>query len=282
MAATSVGDLDVVRARATRLRERVITTLGTAGSGHVGGALSSADLLTVLYSGILRVDPANPRWEDRDRFILSKGHAGVALYCALAEAGFIPPEWLQQFNTYGCPLGTHPDMKKIPGVDMSAGALGHGLSVGLGMALAGQIAKKAYRVFVMLGDGECCEGSVWEAAMAAGHYHLDHLVAIVDYNRLSLDGPLEKVMELEPFGDKWRAFGWGVREIDGHDVGQIRDALTALPIVAGRPSVVIAHTIKGKGVSFAENVPAWHSINVDAVTVERALGELRAKGGVAR
>jgi transketolase len=279
MDATSACELGTLRAKANRLRQRVITTLGAAGGGHVGGSLSAADLLTALYSGVLRVDPRNPRWEDRDRFILSKGHAGVALYCALAEAGFFSPDLLSTFNTYGSPLGTHPDMRKIPGVDMSAGALGHGLSVGVGMAIAGRLAKKEYRVFVMLGDGEICEGSVWEAAMAAGHYHLDRLVAIVDYNRLSLDGPLEKVMELEPLADKWRAFGWGVREIDGHDMEAVTQALGALPVAEGRPSVILAHTTKGKGVSFCESVPAWHSISLDQAAVDRALRELQAQGG---
>jgi len=274
------SDLATLRRRANLIRQRIITTLGTAGSGHVGGALSSADILAGLYSGVLRVDPANPRWEDRDRFILSKGHAGVALYCALAEAGFFSTDLLASFNKYGSPLGTHPDMRKIPGVDMSAGALGHGLSVGVGMAIAGRLAKKEYRVFVMLGDGECCEGSIWEAAMSASYYHLDRLVAIVDYNRLSLDGPIEKVMELEPLVDKWRAFGWSVREINGHEMGEIMPALTSVPFAAGRPSVIIAHTVKGRGVSFCENVPAWHSINVDQKAVERALEELRAAGGM--
>ena len=272
-------EVDRLREKANLLRQRVITTLGAAGSGHVGGSLSAADLLTALYSGTLRVDPKNPRWEDRDRFILSKGHAGVALYCALADAGFFSPDLLLTFNTYGSPLGTHPDMRKIPGVDMSAGALGHGLSVGLGMALAGRLAKKDYRVFVMLGDGELCEGSVWEAAMAAAHYRLDRLVAIVDYNRLSLDGPIEKVMELEPLMEKWRAFGWGACEIDGHNMGEIMQALRGLPVAEGRPSVILAHTTKGKGVSFAENVPAWHSISVDHTAVDRALTELRTQGG---
>lgn len=272
-------DLAALRARANMARQRILTTLGAAGAGHVGGALSSADILTALYSGILRVDPRNPSWDDRDRFVLSKGHAGVALYSVLADAGFFPTDLLATFNTYGSPLGTHPDMRKIPGVDMSAGALGHGLSVGVGMALAGRLAKKDFRVFVMLGDGEICEGSVWEAAMSAGYYHLDRLVAIVDYNRLSLDGPLAKVMDLEPLPEKWRAFGWAVREIDGHEMGEIMETLSAVPFAPGRPSAIIARTVKGKGVSFCENVPAWHSISLDQATMERALKELRAAGG---
>ena len=263
--------------RANLVRQRIMMTLKEAGGGHVGGSLSAVDLLTAIYlGGILRVDPSNPRWEDRDRFILSKGHASVALCSVLAEVGFFPVELLNTFNKLDSPFAMHPNMHEIPGVDMSTGALGHGLSVGVGMALAGRLLAKDYRVVVMLGDGEICEGSVWEAAMSAGHYHLDRLTAIVDRNGLSIDGPYQEVMNSEPLADKWRSFGWEVREIDGHSMPQIMDTLTHLPFAMGKPSAVIAHTVKGKGLSFAENRKLWHYQSIDQAMLDRALQELQA------
>ncbi len=263
-------------AKANQMRQRVLTTLLASGGGHLGGALSAMEVLTVLYFEVLRVDPANPRWEDRDRFVLSKGHASCGLCPILADRGFFADELLDTFNQLDSPFSMHPDMRKIPGVDMSTGSLGHGLAVAVGMALAARVEEKGYRVFSLLGDGELCEGSVWEAAMAAAHFRLDQLTAIVDKNGLQVDGPTDEVMCTEPLADKWRSFGWAVREIDGHDVGQVLDALTAVPYVPGKPSLVIAHTVKGKGLSFAENRVEWHYNYVNAEIVAQGLAELRA------
>jgi transketolase len=262
--------------RSNLLRQRIMMTVKEAGGGHVGGSLSAADLLTALYlGGILRVDPTNPQWEERDRFVLSKGHASVALCSVLAAAGFFPLELLNSFNKLDSPFAMHPNMHEVPGVDMSTGALGHGLSVGVGLALAARIQGRKHRVFVMLGDGEICEGSVWEAAMSAAHYHLDSLTAIIDRNGLSIDGSYLEVMNQEPLADKWRAFGWEVREIDGHDMSEIMSSLTSVPFAGSKPSMIIAHTIKGKGLSFAENQKLWHYQNIDQAILERALEELR-------
>lgn len=263
--------------RANLLRQRIMITLKEAGSGHVGGSLSVVELLTALYfGGILRVDPENPHWEDRDRFVLSKGHASAALCPALAEAGFFPVELLNSFNKLDSPFAMHPNMHEIPGVDMSTGALGHGLSVGVGMALAARLQAKDYRVFVMMGDGEICEGSVWEAGMSAGHFHLENLIAMIDRNGLSIDGPYQEVMNSEPLADKWLAFGWAVREIDGHSMGEVMDALGSVPFAPGKPSMIIARTTKGKGLSLAENQRLWHSHNVDQAILDQALQELKA------
>ena len=264
---------------ANQIRQAVMTTLHAAGGGHVGASLSAADILTALYFDVLRLDPSNPAWEDRDRFVLSKGHACAALCPVLAEAGFFPADKLSTFNQLDSPFGVHPDMLKIPGTDMSTGALGHGLAVGLGMALGARIHGKSYRTFVLLGDGELCEGSVWESAMAAAHYHADNLTAIVDRNKLMLDGPTEQVLGLEPLAEKWWAFGWEVREIDGHDLGALVDTLSSVPFERGKPSVVIAETVKGKGLPFAEGRQDWHYHDVDREVLERALAVLRREPG---
>ncbi len=265
-----------LREKAAAVREGVMVALAAVGAGHVGGSLSIADILAALYFHTLRVDPKNPRWPDRDRLVLSKGHANAALVPVLAEAGFYDKELIKTFNLLDSPFGMHPDMRKIPGCDMSTGALGHGLSVGVGMALAGRLQKKDFRVFVIMGDGELNEGSNWEAAMAAAHHGLDHLVGIVDRNRYCLGSATEDTVRLEPLADKWRAFGWEVREIDGHDMGVIVDTLDAVPFVAGKPSLIIAHTIKGKGFSPAEDRVDWHYQPVGKETLEAALAELRA------
>ncbi len=274
---TRTHSIEELERRANLLRQRIMMTVKEAGGGHVGGSLSVADLLTAFYiGGILRVDPTNPQWEERDRFVLSKGHASVALCSVLAEAGFFPLELLNTFNKLDSPFAMHPNMHEVPGVDMSTGALGHGLSIGVGMALAARIQGQKHRVFVMLGDGEVCEGSIWEAAMSASHYHLDNLTAILDRNGLSIDGRYQDVMNQEPLADKWRAFGWEVREIDGHNMSEVMSALTSVPFASPRPSIVIAHTIKGKGLSFAENQKLWHYANIDQATLDRALEELRS------
>jgi transketolase len=234
------------------------------------------DVLAVLYSGILRVDPSRPDWPDRDRFLLSKGHAAAAAYAVLAERGFFPVRWLETYCEDGTRLAGHITHHGVPGVDASTGSLGHGLSIGCGMALAGHREGRPYRVFVALSDGECDEGSTWEAALFAPHHGLDNLVAIVDYNKIQSFGTVKDVLDLEPLADKWKAFRWAVREIDGHDLGQIEDALARVPAVPGRPTAIIAHTVKGKGVSFMENQLAWHYRSPSAGELAQALAELEA------
>jgi transketolase len=217
-----------------------------------------ADVLAVLYARVLRVDPAAPSWRDRDRFILSKGHGGAGVYACLAECGFFPVERLQGHYQDGSDLSGHVSHKGIPGVDLSTGSLGHGLSVAAGMALAAKRSGAAHRVFAVLSDGECDEGSTWEAALFAGHHALDHLTAVIDYNKIQALGTTKETLDLEPFGAKWEAFGWSVQELDGHDHRALEESLRAVPFQEGRPSCVIAHTVKGKGVSFMENSVLWH------------------------
>jgi transketolase len=233
-----------------------------------------ADLLGVLYGQVLRIDPARPAWPDRDRFILSKGHGAAIVYAALAERNFFPREWLETYCQDGSKLSGHINHRDVPGVEVSTGSLGHGLSIGCGMALAGKYENKSYRVFVMLSDGELDEGSNWEPILFAPHHQLDNLVAIVDYNKIQSFGSVAEVLELAPLAEKWRAFRWAVREIDGHDYGQIEDALTRLPLESGKPTVIIAHTIKGKGISFMEGQLAWHYKSPDAEQLQQALVEL--------
>lgn len=259
---------------AQRIRRWVLQMTHQAGASHVGTCLSTADLLAVLYGGVLRLDAERPGWPDRDRFILSKGHGGAAVYAVLAEKGFFPTAWLDAYCQDGSPLGGHIMHHGVPGVEVSTGSLGHGLSVGCGMALSGKRKQQPYRVFVLLSDGECDEGSVWEAALFAPQHHLDNLVAIVDYNKIQSFGTVKDVLDLEPFAEKWRAFRWAVREIDGHCHEQIADALGEVPFELGKPSVIIAHTIKGKGVSFMENQLAWHYKSPNAEQLRQAMTEL--------
>ena len=266
--------LERLEGQARLLRRNVWRTLRAAGSGHVGGSLSAADMLSALYFHTLRYRADEPRWPDRDRFVLSKGHANAALSAVLAQAGFIPDRLLDTFYHLDSPLGMHPDIK-VPGTEMSTGGLGHGLAVGIGMALGARITGKAFRTVVMLGDGECHEGSIWEAAQCAAHYRLSNLTAIVDFNKVSQSGHVAEIVGIEPLADKWRAFGFEVREIDGHDMGEVVDAFDALPFSADKPSALIAHTVKGKGVSFSEDTYVWHSNTVDDDVLQRALAELR-------
>jgi transketolase len=266
----------MLRRQARIIRLGVMTTLAAAGSGHVGGSLSPVDILTALYFHAMRVDPKNPRRADRDRFVLSNGHASAALCPVLAELGFFPRELLDTFNQLDSPFSMHPDMLKIPGVDMSTGSLGHGLSIGLGMALAARVQGKSYRSFVLMGDGELAEGSVWEAAMAAAHFKADSLLAFIDRNRLQVDNRTQEVMELEPLADKWRAFGWAVREIDGHDMEAVVDSIEEFPYEPGKPSIVIANTIKGKGLPFAEDRLDFPYHGVDDEMVKEATAILES------
>ena len=263
---------------ASRLRVRVLQMVHDAKASHVGSCLSAADVLAVLYANVLRARPDRPDWPDRDRFILSKGHAAAALYAVLAERGFVPEEWLSTYCQDGSKLAGHATSHGVPGVDVSTGSLGHGLSIGCGMALAGKRDGRPYRVFVLMSDGECQEGSVWEAALFAPHHRLDNLVAIVDYNRIQSFGAVKEVLALDPLADKWRAFGWAARDIDGHDCRQIEEALSSVPFEAGKPTIIIAHTTKGKGVSFMENQLAWHYKAPSDGEMAQAVAELRGHG----
>ena len=265
-----------LRDEARDIRRNSWRALRAAGSGHVGGALSAAELLAALYFHYLRVRPDEPDWPDRDRFVLSKGHGNAALAAVLAQAGFFDESRLDEFYAYESLLGMHPDIK-CEGIEMSTGGLGHGLSIGIGMALGARLQGKDFRTVVMIGDGELQEGSNWEAAMAAAHMSLSNLAAVVDYNKVQQSGHVRDRMALEPLADKWRAFGWAVREIDGHDVGEIVDALDALPLEEGKPSFVVAHTVKGKGASFAEDTYLWHNNAVTDETYARALAELETQ-----
>jgi transketolase len=244
---------------AKNVRAGIIEAVCSAKSGHPGGSLSVADILTVLYFDKMNIDPKNPKWEDRDRLVLSKGHVAPALYAVLAERGYFPKEKLLTLRKLGSMLQGHPDMKSTPGVDMSTGSLGQGLSVANGMALAAKLDKKDYRVYVILGDGEIQEGQIWEAAMSAAHYKLDNVTAILDNNGLQIDGPNEEVMNINPIDDKFAAFGWNVIKVeDGHDLEAIGRAVDEAKSVKGKPSIIIAKTVKGKCVSYMENQCAWH------------------------
>jgi transketolase len=259
---------------ARRLRRHVITMIATAGSGHPGGSLSAADIITALYFKVLRHDPRNPQWLDRDRFILSKGHAAPILYAALAETGYFPVSELATLRKLDSRLQGHTDRKFTPGVEMSAGSLGMGLSFAIGVALAARLDSKAYRTYVLLSDGECEEGQTWEAALSAAHFKLDNLTAIVDCNGIQLSGWTRDIMNLEPFTQKWQAFGWHTIDIDGHDLDQILSACQEAEKIRNKPTVIVAHTIKGKGVSFMENNVAFHGKAPTREETERALKEL--------
>jgi len=267
----SIPDLENM---AKQLRRHVITMIATAGSGHPGGSLSAADIVTALYFKVMHHQPENPQWPDRDRFVLSKGHAAPILYAALAECGYFPVEELSTLRKLGSRLQGHTDRTLTPGVEMSAGSLGQGLSYGIGMALAGRLDKGNYRVYVLLGDGECDEGQVWEAAMFGPHHRMDNITAIIDHNDLQLDGRVCDIMGLEPLGDKWRAFNWNVLDINGHDMKEILGALKKAGEIKGKPTVIIAHTVKGKGVSFMEGNVDFHGKAPNPQETEQALKEL--------
>lgn len=259
---------------ASNIRRHVLKMTHYSGASHIGTSFSIADVLAVLYSEALRVDSARPDWPQRDRFILSKGHGSAALYAALAEQGFFPIDWLDTFYQNGSKLVGHITHSEVPGVEASTGSLGHGLPIACGMALVGIRANASYRVFTLLSDGECDEGSTWEAVLFAGHHCLDNLVAIVDYNKIQSLGRVEEVLNLEPLRAKWEAFRWAVREIDGHDFTEIEAALSNIPIEAGKPSCIIAHTVKGKGISFMEDKLLWHYRAPDAAEYRQASAEL--------
>jgi len=250
--------VEQLKEKARELRKVIFKTLCNGGGGHIPTCLSMLEILTVLYYSILKINPKNPQDPDRDRFILSKGHGGVGLYAVLADKGFFDKKHLETFGSKETILGAHPDMYKVPGIEASTGALGHGFSFAVGVALAGKLNKKNYKVFALLGDGECQEGSVWEAALFSPKKELDNLVVIIDYNKIQAMDRLEHIVPLEPFFDKWKAFGWEVKEVNGHDIAQLSEVLGGTPLEENKPTLIIAHTTKGKGISFMENVPIWH------------------------
>jgi transketolase len=266
---------DSIKKQAQAIRGKIVRMAHAGRTPHVASALSCADLLAALYFGALHIDPAMPEDEGRDRFILSKGHGCMALYATLAERGFFPEKLLDEYARDGGRLAEHPSPRCVPGLEAATGSLGHGLSLGAGLALAARIREKTYRVFVLLSDGECSEGSVWEAALFASARGLDNLVAIVDYNKWSAMGRTSSY--LEPLADKWKAFGWSCLEIDGHDADAISAALAELPFKVSRPSLVVAHTVKGKGVSFMENNLEWHYRPPNDNDLERALAEIEGR-----
>jgi len=259
------------------MRMNILEMIYNAGSGHPGGSFSSVEILTVLYNKIMKHDPSNSKWEGRDRFVLSKGHVCPALYAVLADCGYFDKSELNKLRKFGSFLQGHPYMHKTNGLDVSSGSLGQGLSVSVGMALGARIDAADYRVYCLMGDGETQEGQVWEAAMAAGHYKLDNLCGIVDFNKLQIDGSVEKVMNINPYKDKWLAFNWNVIEVDGHDVGAVEKAYKAASEYKGKPTMIIAHTAKGKGVSFMENVAGWHGVAPNKEQYESAMKELKSK-----
>ncbi len=274
MAAAQEELLRHLEEKARSIRIDIIRMLAEAGSGHPGGSLSGVEIVTALFFHVLRLRPEEPEWPERDRFILSKGHAAPLLYAALAERGFFPREELLTLRKLGSRLQGHPVRNKAPGVEASTGSLGQGLSVGLGIALAGRLDRRDYRVYVLLGDGESEEGQVWEAAMAAAHYRAGNLTAILDFNGLQIDGRIQEVMSPLPLPEKWEAFGWAVREVDGHDFRELLEAFEWAKGVHDRPSMIIARTVKGKGVSFMEDVADWHGKAPSREQAEQALGEL--------
>ncbi len=266
-------NIDELERLANRLRKHSIRMINRAKSSHVGGNFSMAEIMAVLYGRILKLKPEQPDWEDRDRFILSKGHAAAIYYAVLAERGFFPIEWLDSFYTNGARFAGHAS-QGVPGIEISSGSLGHGLPMADGMALAAKIDEKSYRIYSVLSDGECQEGSTWEAVMFAAHHHLDNLVVIVDYNKIQAMGNVSDIVNLEPFAERWRSFGWSVQEVDGHNVSALVNSLEAIPFTSGKPSCVIAHTIKGKGVSFMENTVLWHYRSPQGEEYDSAMLEL--------
>lgn len=269
-------ELKSLEKKAYELRKLCLDTVVWAGSGHIGGAMSSMDILTILYHKYMNIDSSNPKWDERDRFILSKGHIGVGLAPVLADKGYFPVEWLKEYNHTESKLGMHLDSTKVPGVDASTGSLGHGLSIALGLCLAAKVQNKKFKTYCLLGDGECNEGSVWEAAMAVSHYNAINLITIVDRNKCMIDGRTEDVMKLEPFVDKWKAFGFEVKEINGQSLKELSEAIEyALSLKDGdKPVVIVANTIKGAGIDFISDDYKWHYGSFDSENKEKALKSL--------
>jgi transketolase len=268
-------EITALKGKAAQIRMDLLRMIHGAKTGHTGGSLSNTDILTALYYRVMQVNPKDPKWAMRDRFIASKGHSVESLWCILADLGFFPKAELDTFSRFGTRLIGHPN-NKVPGIEMNTGALGHGLAISVGMALASKRDGLGYRVFCLMGDGEQAEGSVWEAAMAGAHFKLDNLVGIIDRNRLQISGSTEEVMGLDPLDDKWAAFGWNVVSIDGNDMDALVRTFDAIPAVSGKPTLIMANTVKGKGVSFAENVPHWHHHVPNDEQLAMALAELAA------
>lgn len=266
--------LEELPSKAKEIRRDIIQMLAQAGSGHPGGSLSATDILTALYFHLMNHDPQKPKWPDRDRLILSKGHGAPALYAALAHAGYFPRALLATLRKLDSPLQGHPDRRRLPGLEASTGSLGQGLSVGIGAALARRLDQKSYYTYVVMSDGETNEGQTWEAASAAAHHRVDHLIAILDYNKFQLDDAVQKICDMEPMVGKWQNFNWHVQEIDGHNFRQIIAAVREAQEVKGRPCIIVAHTIKGKGVSFMENNNHFHGVAPTSEEAGRALQEL--------
>ncbi len=264
------SQISAFKARAKQLRHDIIDITGWSGGAHIGGALSIVEILVLLYDHYLSIDPARPDWPERDRLVVSKGHAGVGYAALLGRKGYFDFELLRDFNKFKSPFGMHLDGNKVRGVDASTGSLGHGLSMALGMALGARVQGKRWRTYCILGDGECNEGSVWEAAMAAAHFKAVNLTVFVDRNRLMIDGPTEQVMGIEPLADKWRAFGFAVREVDGHDLSALAEAIDFSRTCTEAPVVIIANTVKGKGVAFMENDVRWHYGGLDTDLIAKA------------
>ncbi|HPB24157.1 MAG TPA: transketolase [Bacteroidales bacterium] len=262
---------------AKKIRIHAVNMTHLGKSSHVGAVLSIADILAVLFNDILHVRPDDPKWGKRDRFILSKGHAGAGVYAVLAEKGFFPSDWLKTHYQNGSMLSGHVSHIGIPGVELSTGSLGHGLSVGAGLAMAAKMDKNDYRTFVLMSDGECDEGSVWEAALFAAHHHLHNLIAIIDYNKIQSLAPVKDTINLEPFADKWQSFGWAVKMVDGHNCDELKDVLQGVPFDKNKPNCIIANTIKGKGVSFMENQVLWHYRTPQGEEYDKAINELEGK-----
>ncbi len=267
-------NVEELQAISKRIRRHIIEMTGAAKSGHPGGSLSAVEIVVTLFFDVLRHDPERPDWPDRDRFILSKGHGCPVLYAVMAECGYCPVDTLKTLRKLGSPYQGHPDKRFLPVLEASTGSLGQGLSLALGMGAAARLDGKDWRVYVVLGDGEIQEGQIWEAAMFGAHHKIDNVVAIVDYNKIQLDGFVKDIMDLEPLAEKWRSFGWHAIELDGHDIRALQAAFAQAKGVKGKPTVIIAHTIKGKGVSFMENNPKFHGIAPTAEEVALALREL--------
>lgn len=260
---------------AQRIRREIVVMIGAAKSGHPGGSLSAVEMVVELYFNHMRIDPRNPKWPDRDRFILSKGHACPVLYAAMAEAGYTPIDQLNTLRKLGSIYQGHPDVRFIPSLEASTGSLGEGLSLAIGMGIAARLDGRPYRTYAMLGDGEIQEGQIWESAMSGAFHKIDNVVAIVDYNGIQLDGFVKDIMEVAPLADKWRAFGWHTLEIDGHSFPAIQQALQEAEATKGKPTCIVAHTVKGKGVSFMENNPKFHGTAPTPDEVRMALQELQ-------
>ncbi len=270
----TTANFELLRERATWIRTETVRLIEIAKSGHYTSVFSAAEIFSVLYYHTMQLS-TDPKWPDRDRLILSKGHCAVGVYPILADKGYFPVEWLDNYARIGSPLGDHPDMKKVPGIDFSSGSLGHGLSIGLGMALGLKRRKSPGRAFVLLGDGELNEGQIWEAAQAAGHYKVGNLIAIIDRNGMGLDGMTEDTMRIEPLADKWRSFNWNVQEIDGHDLHALVDTFDGLDPNADKPQMIIAHTIKGKGVTWMENSRVWHLGYLAGADAQRTIQDIK-------